>query len=178
MWTTLSAWIARIIPANGIAIVLAAFLFSCCLWCYAATTRARTDAAAARTDNAKLLVSVKAGDAVIATLQRDIEERDAIIKQRDARITTLHAASMEAAAAIQGATNDTPECNIDVLLPRSLSDPLRILYVKTTSRNRATDNSAGTADNPVSAKADAGTAGSDNRPQSRTVGGGTGHMGR
>jgi len=179
MWTALSAWIARIIPFDKIPLVLAAFLLSCCLWCYVAMIGARSDAAAARADNAKLTVSVKAGVAAIAALQRDIEERDAVIKQRDARITALHAAGMEAAAAIQGAANDdNPECNIDARLPRALSDPLRVLYAKTAGRDHTADTGAMSAGNTVPAKTDAGTAGNIDRSQSREMGGGTGRVGR
>lgn len=178
MWTTLFAWIAKIIPLDKIPLFLAAFLLVCCLWCYAAMLGAREDAAATRADSAKLLASAKAGDAAIAALQRNIDERDAIIKQREARITALHAAGTEAAAAIQGASNDSPECNIDARLSRSLSDPLRILYAKTAGRDRAPGDSSGPAVNIIPAKTDAGTAGGDDSPQPRALGGGPAHLGR
>ena len=178
MWTALFAWTAKIIPLDKIPLFLAAFLLVCCLWCYAAMLGAREDAVAARADSAKLLASARAGDAAIAALRRNIDEQDAIIKQRDARITALHAAGTEAAAAIQGASNDSPECNIDASLPRSLSDPLRILYAKTAGRDRTPGDSSGSAVNIVPAKTDAGTASGDEHPQPRAVDGGHGRLGR
>lgn len=172
------AWIGKIVPLEKIALILLAISLACALWFYVAMHQTKADAAMTRADNSRLLDSISAKNAAIEALRLDVSNRDAVIAKRDARISELHTAAIEAATDIQGASNDNPDCDIDARLPASLSQPLCVLYAKAANRDGSGNHSAAPAINSVSAQNHAGTAVNNDSAQSRAVGGKTDHLGR
>lgn len=170
--------IGKFLPLEKISLFLLALSLACAVWFYAAMHRARADAAVTRADNSRLLEAIAAKNDAIEALRRDIGNRDAVIAKRDADINQLHTAAIEAATAIQGADNDNPDCDIDVRLPDSLSQPLRLLYAKAARRGGSGNHTDAPAGNPVPAETHAGTAVGDDGARARAMDGKTDRLGR
>ena len=135
-------------------------------WAYRVKSDRLEDAQA---DNALLRSAIASRDVTIGALQWDVATKDTAIKNRDARLEELRAATIDTAIEIQGAYNDSPSNDIDAPLPLSLSQPLRILFAKAADNNSPATNTNAPAVNAVSAKADTRTATHDDAAHSRAV---------
>lgn len=140
-----------------------------CAWLYSSLNSEREAHNVTRGDNARLLVAVASHEKTISGLQGEVKEQATLLAERDASIATFNAAALDAAIAIQGATNDSPECNIDAVLPDSVSRPLRLLYTQAASRDGYATRSGASSLPAVSAQAPAGASAGNDPAQPRTV---------
>ena len=155
---------------RALAFGLCAVLLACA-WLYSSLDDERAAHATTREDNARLLASVAAHESTISDLRGELKTQGELLAKRDASIAKFNEAALDAAIAIEGASNDSPACNIDVALPDSLSRPLRLLHSQAAGRDGSAAR-AGVAPGPVvPAKADAGTAGKNDSAKSRAVDG-------
>ena len=142
-----------------------------CAWLYSSLGDEREAHNVTRGDNARLLVSIASHEKTIRDLRGDIAEQATLLAERDASIATFNEAALDAAIAIQGAANDSPECNIDAVLPDALSQPLRLLYTQAAGRDGYAGRSGAASLPPVPAQAAAGASAGNDPAQSRTVDG-------
>ena len=108
-----------------------------CAWLYSSLNSEREAHNVTRGDNARLLVSVAAHKETISGLRGELKTQGELLAKRDASIAKFNEAALSAAIAIQGASNDSPECNIDATLPASLSQPLRLLHSQAAGSDRS-----------------------------------------
>ena len=142
-----------------------------CAWLYSSLGDEREAHNVTRADNARLLVAIASQEKAIADLRGELTDQATLLAERDASIATFNEAALEAAIAIQGAINDSPECNIDAVMPDSLSQPLRLLYTKAAGRNGYSGRSGAASLPPIPAQATAGASAGNDPAQSRTVDG-------
>lgn len=142
-----------------------------CAWLYSSLDNEREAHNVTRGDNARLLASIASHEHTIRDLRGDIAEQATLLAERDASIATFNEAALDAAIAIQGASNDIPDCNIDAVLPDSLSQPLRLLYTQAAGRDGYAGRAGAASLPPVSAQATAGASAGNDPAQSRTVDG-------
>lgn len=145
--------------------------FLACAWLYSSLGEEREAHNETRGDNARLLASIASHERTIRDLRGEMAEQAILLAERDASIATFNEAALEAAIAIQGAANDSPECNIDAALPDSLSQPLRLLYAQAAGRDGYAGRSGAASLFPVPAQAAAGASAGNDPAQSRTVDG-------
>ncbi len=153
------SWIWKLFSPEKILYVILAASVACALWFYASTQRAEASIANLRADNSKLTEAVAEKDSALNRLQYDISVKEAMLAQRDRRIDELNSYTIQAITSIQRAKNDGSACDIDALLPNSLSDPLRILYTATAGSNGPSDNINVSSGKPVSAEGNAQNSG-------------------
>lgn len=124
-----------------------------------------------RADNARLLSAAAMKDATIIFLRQDLKNQGVLLAERDARIAQFNEVACEAAIAIQGAANDSPDCDIDAPLPDALVRPLRVLYSQAAGRGRDSGGESAPSGPPVSGQAHARPAQGSDGPQSLAVDG-------
>lgn len=142
-----------------------------CAWLYSSLGDEREAHNVTRGDNARLLASIASHEQAIRDLRGEIAEQATLLAERDARIATFNEAALDAAIAIQGASNDSPDCNIDAVLPDSLSQPLRMLYTQAAGRDGYATRPGASSFAPVPAQTTAGASAGNDPAQSRTVDG-------
>lgn len=142
-----------------------------CAWLFSSLDDEREAHNVTRTDNTRLMVAVASHEEAIRILKGAIAEQAQLLAERDASIATFNEAALDAAIAIQGASNDSPDCNIDTVLPDSLSQPLRLLYTKASGRDGYTGRGGAASISPISAQAPAGASAGNDPTQSRSVDG-------
>lgn len=142
-----------------------------CAWLYSSLDNEREAHSVTRGDNTRLLVSIASHEQTIRGLRGEMAEQATLLAERDASIATFNEAALEAAIVIQGAANDSPECNIDAVLPDSLSQPLRLLYTQAAGRAGYAGRAGAASLSPVPAQATAGASAGNDPAQSRAVDG-------
>ena len=142
-----------------------------CAWMHSSLNNEREAHNVTRADNARLLVAIASHESTIAVLRGELTEQATLLAERDASISQFNVAALDAAIAIQGAANDSTDCNIDAVLPDSLSQPLRLLYTQAAGRDGYAGRAGAASLPPVPAQATAGASAGNDTAQSRTVDG-------
>lgn len=153
---------------RALALALCAALLACA-WLYYSLDGERTAHATTREDNARLLASVAAHKKTISGLRGELKTQSELLAKRDASIAKFNEAALDAAIAIQGASNDSPECNIDAALPASLSQPLRLLHSQAAGSDHSAARAGIASGLAVPAKADTGATGGNDTAQPGTM---------
>jgi hypothetical protein len=139
----------------------------------------RAEHRATQAEMTRLHDALAAKDAALTEVRRDYDLQQSVLARRDRQLYDLNAALADTAAAIEGATNEASDCNLDAPLPQSLVRPLRLLHSKAGARAGPAGDKAGPAAVPVPAPPDAADAGrSADNAQAGAVGGPSGGLGR